>query len=112
MPSNNITPSYVTVRNTGETITGTKAFTTSYISASSFNDRIELSDIITYTKLRESGDISQAYKVIFEMYSNAYPEKANEYDTLLKLYCMDYRRTVIAIEMQNFKKMEENDFTS
>ena len=113
MPSNNVTPSYVTVsHNSGTSICGTKTFTTGYISADSFNERIQLSDIVTYTKLRESGDISQAYKVIFEMYSKAYPEKANEYDTLLKFYCMDYRRTVIAIEMQNFKKMEENGFTS
>ena len=113
MPNNNGIPSYVTVNHSsGTSICGTKTFTTGYISANGLNERIDLSDIVTYTKLKETGDVNQVYKVIFEMYLRAYPEKANEYDTLLKFYCMDYRRTVIAIEMQNFKKMEENGFTS
>lgn len=43
------------------------------------------------------------YQVLFENIKLRYPEKADEYDTLLKLNRLNYRYTVLYIEFENLK---------
>lgn len=43
------------------------------------------------------------YQVLFENIKVRYPEKADEYDTLLKLNRLNYRYTVLSIEFENLK---------
>lgn len=43
------------------------------------------------------------YQVLFENIKVRYPEKADEYDTLLRLNRLNYRYTVLSIEFENLK---------
>lgn len=43
------------------------------------------------------------YQVLFENIKVRYPEKADEYDTLLRLNRLNYRYTVLFIEFENLK---------
>lgn len=43
------------------------------------------------------------YQVLFENIKLRYPEKADEYDVLLKLNRLNYRYTVLSIEFENLK---------
>lgn len=43
------------------------------------------------------------YQVLFENIKLRYPEKADEYDILLKLNRLNYRYTVLSIEFENLK---------
>lgn len=103
MPSNNIGTSYVTVSNSTGNTGGMKAFTTGYINANSFS-KIELDDIVTYSRLKEEESLDKIYQIIYNNFCNKFPEKAKEYEALLKMHMLDYRRTVLDIEFDNMKK--------
>ena len=113
-----IKPNYSTYQDTNNVCNYIKNYISSTdsdsITASTINSHnrtIDIEDIVTYKDLADEGDINKMYKLIFESFCKIYPEKESEYKMLLKLYFMDYRRTVIAIETQNFKQMAENGFT-
>lgn len=105
MPSNNIGTSYVTVNsNTTGTINGLKAFTTGYINANSFSNVVEIDDIVTYSRLKEEESLDKIYQIIYDSFCKRFPEKAKEYEVLLKMHMLDYRKTVLDIEFDNMKK--------
>ena len=109
-----IKPNYVTYKDADDIYSAMKSYITSTdattITANTLNTRnrtIDIEDIVTYKDLADEGDINKMYKLIFDSFCKIYPEKALEYKTLLKLYFMDYRRTVIAIDSANLKEMNQ-----
>jgi len=64
----------------------------------------------TYNESISATDIETGYKIVFNTMCREYPEKTDEWKTLLKVYGGCYRATVLAIDtdlFQNVQKMAQ-----
>lgn len=64
----------------------------------------------TYNENISATDIETGYKIVFNTMCREYPEKTDEWKTLLKVYGGCYRATVLAIDtdlFQNVQKMAQ-----
>lgn len=63
-----------------------------------------------YNENIQAADIETGYKIVFNTMCKEYPEKTEEWKTLLKVYGGCYRATVLAIDtdlFQNVQKMAQ-----
>jgi len=78
-----------------------KCYYTSIKSPNSFDEIATVGYV--NDKLKDE-NLDTWYKKIFELYYNSYPENRDIYESTLKLYQLNYRYTVIAIEMGLLKE--------